>query len=69
MDFKQGVVKMEKNEFNLKIEQIANKFDIDQDCLIEQVNIPIDRIWRLEYKVKGIDQNAKVFLIINREVK
>ena len=36
---------MGKNEFNKRIEQIANYFDIEKDFLIEQVNIPIDKIW------------------------
>ena len=57
---------MGKNEFNKRIEQIANYFDIEKDFLIEQVNIPIDKIWELEYKVVEIDQNAKVSLIINK---
>ena len=56
---------MYKSEFNNFIKETAETFDIDEDCLIEQVNIPISNIWDIDYEVRGIDQDAKIVLIVN----
>ena len=53
---------MKINTLIKKIESIANKFDIDSDCLYEQINL--DSINDIDYEIIGNDNKAKVKLIM-----